>query len=114
MSERILFPFKVWNTLNMSRGCIAAEVKAENPEKNRKWVSIYPLKKGDVRGLYRYFEVELTKEIIEKDLDWFQDEEITTEVFGHSLDDLYQLLESKKLSPSIFDVPWKSNFPHHY
>lgn len=114
MSERILFPLKVWNTLNMSRGCIAAEVKAKNPQKNRKWASIYPLDKGDVRGSYRYFEVELAREIIEKDLDWFQDDEITTEIFVRSLDELYQLLELKELSPLIFDVPWKSNFPHHY
>jgi hypothetical protein len=113
MKENIKFQLKVWNTLTMSNGCIAIEIQPHNSE-NRKWASIYPLEKGDERGIYRYFEIELPKNIVENDLDWFKDDEITEEVFVSSLDELYNLLETKKLDPLSFDVPWKFNFPYHY
>lgn len=113
MEEDIKFSLKVWNTLTMSRGCIATEIAPQYIE-NRKWASIYPLEEKDERGAYRYFEIELPKKIIEEDLDWFKDDEITEEVFVASLKELYDLLEIKKLNPLSFDVPWKFNFPYHY
>lgn len=104
---------KVWNTINMSGGCIATELQALYPD-NRKWAGIYPLAVDDKRGSYKYVEVELPKRIIENDLDWFNDDEIKEEVFLKSLEDLYKLLDDKNINPLSFDVPWKFNYPYHY
>lgn len=114
MNKNIRFPIKVWNTLDMSDGCIATELNAQN-SKNRKWAAIYPIKDKDTQEMrFRYFEIELPREILEKDLDWFKSDEITSEVFLDSLDELYKLLAEKNIDPVAFDVPWKFNYPYHY
>ncbi|WP_129020206.1 hypothetical protein [Edaphocola flava] len=113
MENEIKFSMKVWNTLNMTKGCIATEVKPIKDE-NRKWIAIYPLDEGDNRGRYKYFEIELSRKIIDNDLDWFDQDEIKEEIFIHSLSELNTLLETKNLNPLSFDVPWKFNYPYHY
>lgn len=88
----------------MPGGNIATELEASNSE-NRKWACIYALTKDDKRGLYRYFEIELPKKIVEEDLDWSEPMKITEEIFVRSLADLYQLLDSRGIDPLSFDAP---------
>lgn len=109
--EDIRFPMKVWNVLNMLHSTIVTEIDASNPD-NRKWISICPLKDRDERGKYRYFEVELPKDILEKDLDWGSEDEIIEERFLKSIHDIYTLLEQKNIDPHSFDVPWKFDYPY--
>ncbi len=97
----------------MSKGCIVTEV-APQLVGNRKWVAIYPAPEGEIRGAYKYFEVELPGYIVERDLDWFESDEITSWQFVADLAGLYDLLETKNLDPETFDVPWKFNYPYHY
>ena len=96
----------------MSNGCIATEVTPQFTQ-NRKWIGIYPLNE-DERGKFKYIEIELPKNIIENDLDWFEDDEIKTTIYLKSIEELYQLLEEKKMDPQAFDVPWKFKYPYHY
>lgn len=104
------FDPKVWNRLIYSKAHIATEIRAENVD-NRKWVAIYPSDLEDY--LFKIFEIELPKEIIENELDWFDDDEIKYKRYVKSEAELFYWLTEMDIKQSAFTTPWACQYPYH-
>jgi hypothetical protein len=104
-----MFKKEIENRLTISKKNIVAEIPSFN-EENLKWVSIYPIDLNEYK--FRVLILELPKNLIENDLDWFEDDEIEEEYFFENYDNLMIFLYERDLKPEIFDYPWNKNYPY--
>lgn len=110
--KKLMYDFKpdIWCRLIDSKSHIATEVEPKTKQ-NRKWIAIYPTDKEDYK--YRIFEIELPAKIIEQELDWFDDDEITKEYYVKNELELILQLQSLKINPSDFVLPYSCEYPYH-
>ena len=107
--ENIGFKTEIWNRLLVSKGEVSCEVKPKNSS-NRRWIAIYKIEND--RHEFRYFDFEIGKSILENDWDWFEDDEISTEIFVKDEKELLIILEKDKINIIDFDYPWNNDYPY--
>ena len=105
---------KVWNRLTMNSTEIAAEVESSAPTL-RHWVVIFPNlgKHIDINVPPHKFSIldfELDRSLVDE---YFSEEDKVNQnrYYVEDEEDLYEVLKKIKMSPELFDVPWKYDCP---
>lgn len=100
---------------------VAQELNSRS-EEFRRWIAIFKFKpetspvKSDLQvktdWLYKIFDFEFRKSIIEGGYDYFSEDVINTkEIYYHSESELIEGLEKLQVDLSKFTYPWRCGYP---